>query len=60
MRLGRQVEQSPGFALRIVLFEVGEEGGIREMLETRGVVRHAVAVSWEVSREVAVAVGSLV
>ena len=46
--------------MRIALFKVREESSISEVLEARGVVGHAVAVSWEVRGKVAVAVIPLV
>ena len=45
--------------MRIVLVEVGEKGGVREVLETGRVVGHDVQVSWEIVSEVAIAVVSL-
>ena len=43
-----------------MLFEVSEELGVSEMLETGGVVGHDIGVSWEVERDVAVAFLALV
>jgi len=45
--------------LWIALFEVGEEGRVREVLEARGVIGHDVEVSWEEVCEVTVAVDPL-
>ena len=53
------MEQLPGPGLRIVLFEVGEKGSVRQVLEARSVIRHDVQVSREVVGEVAVTVISL-
>ena len=46
--------------LRIVLFEVSEEGGLGEMLQAGGVVGHLVGVAWEVEGFEEVAVLALV
>ena len=42
-----------------MLFEVGEQGSVREVLETRSVVSHAVVESWEVEVHGAVPMGAL-
>ena len=36
-----------GSRLRIVLFEVGEKGSVREVLEARGIVRHDIGTPWD-------------
>ena len=46
--------------MRIVLFEVREEGGVREVLQVGCVVRHDVGVPCEVLGSVTVAVKALV
>ncbi len=46
--------------MRIGLFEVEEKMFIGEVLEERGVVSHAVAVSWKEEGEMAVSVLALV
>ena len=46
--------------LWITLFKVGEQGGVREVLEARRVIGHGVGVSGEVLSSVAVAVKALV
>lgn len=50
------MQQLPGRSLRKVLFEVGEEGSVRQVLESRSIVGHDVVLSWEEVRYVAVAV----
>jgi hypothetical protein len=54
------VKKLPGVWLRIGLFKVQEKLFIGEMLEARGIVGHAIAVSWKEEGEVAVAVQALV
>ena len=54
------MEKLPWRGLRIDLVKVREEGGVSELLEARGVVRHDVSVAGEVVGFVAVAVESLV
>ena len=46
--------------MRILLHEVREESGVRQFLETRGVVGHDIQPSWEEVSSVAVAVLPLV
>ena len=58
--LGLQLVQCPRFGLRIGLFEVSEEGGVRQVLQARGVIGHDVRRSWKVEALVAVAVLALV
>ena len=50
----------PRFGLRIVLFKVGKESSVRQVLEPGCVVPHSVRVPWEESGEVSVAVQALV
>ena len=54
------MEQTPRLGLRIALVEVRQEGGVREVLQARAVVRHDVQRSWEEEACVAVAVLALV
>ena len=54
------MEQRPRLWLRIFLIEEGEKGIVSEVLKAGGVVGHAIHVSWEVVRVVAVSVSSLV
>ena len=54
------MEQLPGCFLWIVLVEVCKEGGVRKVLQARGIVSHDVGVPWEVSGFVTVAVEALV
>ena len=58
--LGFEGQQFPGSLLWIPLVEEGEERNVRQMLETGGVVGHAVGVAREVLSQVAVAVDPLV
>jgi hypothetical protein len=41
------VKKLPRFSLRIGLFKVSKEFAVGEMLQARGVIGHAIAVSWE-------------
>ena len=50
----------PWLWLRIALFEMGEQLSVRQMLQTRGVVRHDIETSWEEASQVAVPVAALV
>ena len=43
-----------------MLFEVGEEGSVREVLKAGGIVRHDVGTPWDEEVRLAVAVFSLV
>lgn len=43
-----------------MLFEVSKESGVREVLETRGIVSHDVDRSWEIERLVAITAMALV
>ena len=54
------MEQRPRTVLRIALVEVGKEGSVRQVLEARGIVGHAVGRSGEVERLQQVAVLALV
>ena len=54
------MQELPRCGLRIVLFEVGEKGGVGEMLEARGIVSHDVVRPREVGSKVAVAMAALV
>ena len=58
--LGRQVQELPGYVLRMGLFEVGKEGVVREVLEARGIICHHVGWSWDVEGLVTVAMSALV
>ena len=46
--------------LRIVLFEIGEQFSVRQMLQVRGVVGHDIEVPREETGQVAVSVVALV
>ena len=54
------MQQFPGQRLLVVLFEVGQEGRICEVLQARGVVCHHIGFSWDILSHVAVAVLALV
>ena len=54
------MEQRPRLRLWIFLIEESEKGVVSEVLEARGVVSHAIHVSWEVVRVVAVSMSSFV
>lgn len=54
------MKKLPRERLQIGLFKVQEKLFISEMLEARGIVGHAIAVSWKEEGEVAVAVQALV
>ena len=54
------MEQTPRLALRIVLFEMRQESGVREVLQARAVIGHDVHGSWQEEPRVAVAVLALV
>ena len=58
--VGVQVEQPPGFGLRIVLVKVGKEGVVSEVLQARGVVSHAVRFPGNEETGLAVAMSPLV
>ena len=45
---------------RGVLLEVGEKGGVRQCLQTRGIISHDIGVAWDEADKVAVAVFTLV
>ena len=46
--------------MRIALVEIGEKGGVREVLQARAIVSHHVCWSWQVESDVAVPMGALV
>ena len=54
------MEQLPRFCLWIFLLEVGEKGGVREVLQTGRVVGHAISASWYEETVMAIAVLALV
>lgn len=54
------MQLNPGLPLRIVLFIVSKEGGVRELLQARGIISHDVVLSREEGGQVAVAVEALV
>jgi hypothetical protein len=54
------VTHEPWLWLRIVLFEMEEQFSVRQMLQTRGVVRHDIEIPWEEASQVAVPVAALV
>ena len=58
--VGLQVEQFPGRGLRIVLFKVGEEVGVREVLQLRQIFPHPAGVPVDEGCNVAVVMESLV
>ena len=51
---------SPRTGLWILLIKVGKKGGVGEVLEPRGIISHAIDLSWDVVDLVAVAVVALV
>ena len=54
------MQELPRYGLRIVLFKVGEERRVGEVLESRGVIAHHIVRSWEVRGEVTVTRKALV
>ncbi len=50
----------PGLVSQIALVEIGEKGGVREVLKARAIVSHHVCWSWQVESDVAVPMDALV
>ena len=54
------MQELPRLVLQIVLFNLGDKGGIGEVLKAGRIVCHDVVRSWEVGGEMAVAEETLV